>query len=78
MNTQYQTPQVPGNPCRKPKPIAPRLSPGELARTLADLVLMGFLETKKDGFGITRYKPTARRIQPTVETHNVKEVEAIA
>lgn len=66
MSTQYQTPQAP----EPEKLTEPRLTSAQIAQTLAELVSMGFVKTVKDAYGITRYKSTARRIQPTVETHD--------
>lgn len=39
-----------------------KLSPGEVARTLDELIELGLIEKVKDGFGITRFKPMNGRI----------------
>lgn len=35
-----------------------KLSPGQVARTLDELIDLGFVEKVKDEFGVTRYRPT--------------------
>jgi predicted transcriptional regulator len=49
--------------CRTPQPV-PRLilTPGQVARTLNELMALGFVEKVKDEFGVTRYRPTNGRV----------------